>query len=179
VFVAPPQPPHGTHGNQRNSRKGGRGGEMEVLLFLYGVRGGDCGLPRRGGLSRASPGAKRKGLATRRGGGLDAESGRPQLRRGPLGPLAEQISDLRPRLCLASRPAVEISHVLRPPPVACKPKACVPPQMGFAHLGFPDSPPLFSSSPYASPLGGEAFEYAHCRFSPPFSGGLDAESGQP
>ena len=39
----------------------------------------------------------------------------------------------------AERPAVEISHVLRPPPVACKPKACVPPQMGFAHLGFPGS----------------------------------------
>ena len=32
-----------------------------------------------------------------------------------------------------------ISYLLRPLYVACKPSACVPPQMGFAHLGFPGS----------------------------------------
>ena len=32
-----------------------------------------------------------------------------------------------------------ISYLLRPRYVACKPSACVPPQMGFAHLGFPGS----------------------------------------
>jgi hypothetical protein len=34
--------------------------------------------------------------------------------------------------------------------------------MGFAHLGFPDSPPLFS------PPRDEAFEYARDRIAPPF-----------
>ncbi len=71
--------------------------------------------------------------------------------------------------------AVEISYLPRSLYVACKPSACVPPQMGFAHLGFPDSPPLFSSSPYASPLGGEAFEYTRCRIAPPIIFGCDAE----
>jgi len=41
----------------------------------------------------------------------------------------------------AERPAVEISYLPRLLSVACKPSACVPPQMGFAHLGFPGSPP--------------------------------------
>ncbi len=57
----------------------------------------------------------------------------------------EQIFDLRPG---AEPDAVEISYLLRSIYVACKPSACVPPQMGFAHLGFPGSPPPYFAPPF-------------------------------
>ena len=68
IYVVPSPVPH-TKLTKINEMHGkGAGAEGRRLFFFYlGMRGGDCGLPRRGGLSRASPGAKRKGLATRRG----------------------------------------------------------------------------------------------------------------